>query len=96
MSRLQVDLDRLDRLVDHLRQVGEQLGRLRTDVDARVQQVHGAWTGTAALSAAAAHARWANGAAELHEALVRLQAIATTAHGNYAAAVRANRRMWVL
>ena len=96
MSRLRVDLARLDDLVEQMRRVADQLERVRTEVDSRVQAAQLVWTGRAAHAQVDAHARWTAGAAELHEALESLRSIAATAHGNYAAAVHANRRMWVL
>ena len=48
----------------------------------------------AAEEYAAAHAAWARGARELHVALAQLRRIAATAHGNYGAAIAANRAMW--
>jgi len=94
MSRLRVDLARLDDLVRRMESVAEQLDRVRGEVDARVQQSHVVWTGRAAVAQSAAHARWTAGAAEVQEALESLRVIAGRAHGNYAAAVQANRRMW--
>jgi WXG100 family type VII secretion target len=94
MSRLVVDLDRLAQLVDRMTRFEAQLGRVGEDADARVHLMHAGWTGAAASTQAAAHVQWRAGAAEVHDALVALRAIVATAHGNYAAAVAANRRMW--
>jgi uncharacterized protein YukE len=63
-------------------------------VDARLQALHGTWSGTAAAAQADAHAHWRAGADEVHEALVALRTIASGAHANYTAAVQANRAMW--
>ena len=96
MSRLRVDLAELDRLVERMCLVQQQLGHLRAELDARVAQLHLTWTGEAAAAQVLAHERWAAGAAEVQEALAALHAIAATAHGNYSSAVAANRRMWSL
>jgi|tagenome__1003787_1003787.scaffolds.fasta_scaffold16716916_2 WXG100 family type VII secretion target len=94
MTRLRVDLDRLDDFVRHAQRVAAQLDRVRGEVDTRVRDAQVVWTGRAAAAQVEAHARWAAGAAELHAALESLRVMAATAHGNYAAAVHANRRMW--
>jgi WXG100 family type VII secretion target len=94
VSRLVVDLDRLAQLVDRMSRLEAQLVRVGDDADARVRVLHAGWSGAAASAQAAAHAQWRAGAAEVHDALVALRAIVSTAHGNYAAAVAANRRMW--
>ena len=92
MSRLRVELDRLAELVDRMALVEAQLAQVRSDVAARTSRVD--WTGAAASRHAEAQARWASGAALLHEALAELRAAAAVAHGNYVAAVQANRHMW--
>jgi WXG100 family type VII secretion target len=94
MSRLRIDLERLDRLVEQMRHVQEELRSAHHDVETRVRQAHLTWSGPAAAAQAAAERRWALGAAEVQEALAALHSIAATAHANYAAAAHANRRMW--
>jgi WXG100 family type VII secretion target len=96
MTRLAVDLEQLERLVEHLERGAAQLHRLRADVDGRVAGLHAEWTGAAAAAHEAAQSRWAAGAAEVHEALAVLRSIASGAHANYSAAVQVNRRMWAL
>jgi WXG100 family type VII secretion target len=96
VSRLRVDLVGLDDLVAHLARVERELLDVGSQVDARVRGLHGSWSGGAAAAQAEAHERWSSGAAQVHAALATLRAIAATAHGNYAAAVQANRRMWAL
>jgi WXG100 family type VII secretion target len=94
VTRLRVDLARLDDLVRQMETVAAQLNQVCGEVDTRVQQAHVIWTGRAAVAQLTAHSRWTAGAAEVQEALDSLRAVAATAHGNYAAAVQANRRMW--
>lgn len=96
MSRLRVDLERLDDLVGQMQRVAAQLDRVRSEVDRRVDAAQLEWTGRAASAQHAAHARWSAGAAELHAALESLRATAATARSNYAAAAHTNRRMWSL
>jgi uncharacterized protein YukE len=96
VSRLRVDLAQLDELVVQMRRVQDQLGRVRADLDAQVAELHSTWTGGAAAMQALAHRRWTEGGASVEEALAALHAIAATAHGNYASAAAANRRMWSL
>lgn len=92
MSRLRVDLERLAALIDRMALVEAQLAEIRADVAARTTHVD--WTGAAAARHLEAQARWADGAAQLHDGLAELRAAASTAHGNYLAAAGANRRMW--
>lgn len=94
MTRLVVDLDGLADLVDRMQLFADQLARTRDDADQRVAHLHLRWTGEAADQQAQAHQAWAHAASELQAALVVLRSIATTAHGNYASASAANRRMW--
>ena len=94
MSRIAVDVHRLADFVDRLAAFQAHLGRVGDEVDARLNSLHGTWTGAAAAAQAAAHAQWRTGAGEVQEALAALRVIATGAHGNYAAAVAANRHMW--
>lgn len=94
MSRVVVDLERLCELVDRMELFRAHLAHVRDEVDARLRQVHGDWTGSAATAQAAAHERWRAGACEVEEALAVLRSIAFGAHANYQEAVLANRRMW--
>ncbi len=94
MTRLVVDLERLAHLVERMARLQAQLVRVGDDADARVRQLQAGWSGAAASAQAAAHVQWRAGAVEVHEALAALWAIGSTAHGNYVAAVVANRRMW--
>jgi WXG100 family type VII secretion target len=94
MSRVVVDLERLAELVDRMEVFQAQLTRAGNDADARVRQLHGSWTGTAADTQSAAHAQWRAGASEVQETLAVLRSIVSGAHANYHAAALANRRMW--
>lgn len=93
MSRLVVDLAHLAELIDRMEQYLAHLSAVR-DEAVGVSRLHAAWTGAAAAAEADAHARWSAAAAEVQESLAALHAIASTARGNYDAALLANRRMW--
>ena len=94
MSRVVVDLDALDALVARMARLQDQVARVSEDADARVRDLHGSWSGTAASGYDTVHRRWRAGVSEAQDALVALRSIASTAHANYLAAVAANRRMW--
>jgi WXG100 family type VII secretion target len=96
VSRVVVDLERLAELIDRMEHVQAQLTRTHDDVDARVRQLHGTWTGAAAARQASAHQQWLTGAGEVRHALAVLRSIASTAHANYHSAAAASRRMWSL
>ncbi|MGH3774034.1 MAG: WXG100 family type VII secretion target [Pseudonocardiaceae bacterium] len=89
-----VDLDQLDSVVSRLAAFEQTLERRIADVDARVQHVHGVWSGDAAAAHLAVHREWLAGARRMRTALAEIKAAAATAHGNYTAAVAANQRMW--
>ncbi|MGH3718479.1 MAG: WXG100 family type VII secretion target [Pseudonocardiaceae bacterium] len=89
-----VDLEQLDGVVSRLAAFEQTLERRIADVDARVQGVHGVWSGDAAAAQLAAHREWLAGAGRMRTALAEITAAATTAHANYSAAVAANKRMW--
>jgi WXG100 family type VII secretion target len=80
----------VERMAAYDRAVEAQLAR----IDARARSLSATWTGTAATSYAAAHAEWSRDLAEMRAAVRRLRAVAATAHGNYSAALAANRAMW--
>ena len=92
MTRLRVELDGLVALADRMAAVEAQLARVHDDVTART--AHLQWTGRAAAEHAQAQRQWAAGAVRLHEGLAELRALVHVAHGNYEAALRANRRIW--
>lgn len=94
MSGVVVDLEQLAELIERMARFQHELIRLGDHVEARAQRLHESWIGRAAVEYAQAQARWAAGAAEVHDALVTLRAVAVTAHANFAAATLANRRMW--
>ena len=89
-----VDLEQLELLVERLTAVESQLSEVHDEVETRLRRLRVVWTGRAAAEHQLAHQRWAGGSAEVHEALARLREIARIAHGNYSAAVIANRAMW--
>lgn len=94
MTAFGVDLGALDEAIARMAAFEREVAGQVDDLDARARQVCGSWSGVAAEEYAAAHAAWARGARELHAALAVLRRAAATAHGNYGAAVTANRAMW--
>jgi WXG100 family type VII secretion target len=80
----------LDRMARFERDVQQQLA----EVQARVERLHAAWSGGAAEQHRQVNERWTAGAAQMHRAVGALRRTAATAHGNYSAAVSANRGMW--
>ena len=92
MTRIRVELDGLVALADRMAAVEAQLARVREDVTART--AHLDWNGVAATEHVEAERQWAAGAVLLHEALAELRALVRVAHGNYEAALRANRGIW--
>lgn len=89
-----VNLEQLDNVVSRLAAFEQTLERHIADVDARVQRIHGVWSGDAAAAHLAAHRGWMAGAQEMRTALTEIKAAAATAHSNYSAAVAANKQMW--
>lgn len=89
-----VNLEQLDSVVSKLTAFEQTIERHIADVDARVQRIHGVWSGDAAAAHLAAHRGWVAGAQEMRTALAEIKAAAATAHSNYSAAVAANKQMW--
>ena len=89
-----VDLEQLDELVVQLARFGRALESVQGDVRSRMNRVHAVWRRVAADEHAAAHAQWRSGSVDVHEALQAMRSIASTAHENYAAAIRVNRALW--
>ena len=94
MTRLTVDLERLEQTIERLQRFQQHLARTHEEAERRVQQLQLAWTGEAAAAQATAQHHWAVAAVQVQESLASLRSIAATAHANYTAAVLANRRMW--
>ncbi len=96
MSTHRVDLARLEQTIDDLARFGTALEQMLDQADERVNRLHATWSGMAADEHRAVHAKWVNGAREMHAALAVMRQIAATAHGNYGEAAAANTRMWDL
>jgi WXG100 family type VII secretion target len=94
VTRLAVDLEMLEELLNRMAAFEQRFAAVRDDVDARVRRVRTVWTGRAADEQAVAHERWVVGAREMHEGLAGLHSVASTARENYTSAVQANLRMW--
>jgi WXG100 family type VII secretion target len=93
-SRFRIQPDQLSDLVERMSRFGVDLERALEQVESRVNQLHGTWSGPAAEAQRAAHDEWKRGAAEMREALDMMRRIASTAHGNYTEAAAANLSMW--
>jgi len=94
MSEFAVHLESLADVVERMAGFERAVEQQAADVAARVDRLHATWTGAAADEHALAHRQWTEGMHELRAAIAALRRIASTAHGNYSAAVSANRRMW--
>lgn len=89
-----VDLDSLDDVVTRLANLEKSIEQQLADLDTRIRQIHGVWSGEAAAAQLAAHREWMAGAQQMRAGLGALRAAASTAHSNYSAAVAANKQMW--
>jgi WXG100 family type VII secretion target len=89
-----VSLDDLAHVVDRMAAFDRSLRAALDDIDARVRTLAVTWTGPAAASYAEAHRRWRGDLRRMAGAVEHLRHVAATAHGNYAAALAANRAMW--
>lgn len=89
-----VDTDKLMGIVEKMAQVEARIEAMITEADAEVSGLHATWVGTAAATQADAHRRWAEGAQEMRDALVKLREAAHKAHGNYTGAAKSNQTMW--
>ena len=93
-SRFAVDLDRMQAVTDRMARFDTALDVHLGELDAELARLHATWSGDAARAQHDAHEEWMNAARRMRAALATMQAIATTAHGNYQAAAAANVRMW--
>ena len=89
-----VDVEMLQTVIDRMCGFERTLEQQLDELDARVRRLHGVWSGEAAAEHRRAHEEWSAGAQQMHVAIATLRQIGSTAHGNYAAAIAANRQMW--
>ena len=94
MSGYAVDTGALSGLIDRMAAWSARAEELGDELEWAVRRLHGQWKGDAADAHLAAHQRWHANEAELRAAADRLRAVVAVAHGNYTAAVAANRQMW--
>jgi WXG100 family type VII secretion target len=92
--RYKVDLDELQRVIDGLEAFGKKLDGQLAALDKANGELHVTWEGEAAVAQAQAHAKLAQGAREVHQALVAMHAAARNAHTHYHAAAQANLQTW--
>lgn len=94
MGAFVVDLEMLQDVIDRMCGFERNLSQWLDEIDSQVRRLHAGWTGAAAAEHRRAHGEWLAGAQQMHLAVAALRRIGATAHGNYAAAVVANRAMW--
>lgn len=94
MGAFVVDLEMLQDVIDRMCGFERNLSQWLDEVDSQVRRLHACWTGAAAAEHHRAHDEWRAGAQQMHLAVTALRRIGATAHGNYLAAVAANRSMW--
>jgi WXG100 family type VII secretion target len=63
-------------------------------IDAQLRVLAATWRGPAVTAYLEAHAAWTRDLLTMRAAVTGLRSHAATAHGNYHAAVTANRTMW--
>jgi WXG100 family type VII secretion target len=93
-GRLSVRLEKLDQATEDLDTLAGKLNKHLTDLDTMVRRVTEGWEGEAQDAFSAYYRQWRTASDDLHKALRDLHKVVRTAHGNYAAARRANLRMW--
>jgi WXG100 family type VII secretion target len=92
--RYKVDLDELQRVIEGLDAFQRMLDTQLTSLDAVNSELHVTWEGEAAAANTLAHRKLAQGAREVHQALVAMHAAARRAHASYQAAADANVQTW--
>ncbi len=89
-----VQTEELEDVVARVARFEENLLAAIETADAKVNRLHGVWSGAAADAHRERHTRWRRDAATMHEALGVMRQIAGTAHQNYLAVNAANAQMW--
>ncbi|OMC01062.1 hypothetical protein A5733_03255 [Mycobacterium sp. NS-7484] len=79
--------DRMAQFEQHMEQTLAQLAAVE-------HQLGATWDGEGGRAQAAAQQQWAEGAAEMRQALAHLRVIAEGAHENYHGAAQMNLRNW--
>ena len=95
MGEYRVDTDRLLAMIDTMAEFERHLEAHLAHVDTTVQHLGSSWLGKTAQAAHAAHARWNQGAQQMHDALGLLRVMAEGAHANYSGAVHVNTDNWM-
>lgn len=93
-GRFRVSPDQLADVIDQIARFDTHLEEALEQADAKVDQLHGTWTGAAAAEHKAAHEKWKHGAAQMRAGLETMRKNADIAHGNYTNAAQANAAMW--
>ena len=95
MSAVSVSPAALEDLVDRIASFERLLDLRLARVDAAARALAATWSGNAAASYAATHARCVDDLGVMRAAAAQLRGAVATAHRNYTSAVEANARMWV-
>lgn len=86
--------DELMRLIERMAEVEQRAEASIAAMDAEVHNLHATFVGEAATAHALAHAKWAEGARQMREALKGLRTASHAAHGNYTGAAAKNMQNW--
>ncbi|HEY3530904.1 MAG TPA: WXG100 family type VII secretion target [Nocardioides sp.] len=92
--RYKVDLGELQRVIDSLQAFGGRLDAQLAELDRANGDLHVTWEGEAAAAQTEAHRKLAQGAREVHQALLAMHEAARRAHASYKAAAQANVQTW--
>lgn len=90
----EVDLDLLDETIASMAACGRALDGLLDEVDRRVAELHGTWSGQAASAQATAQQAWEDGFRSMRDGLAAMRAAGDLAGSSYRTATDTNRRMW--
>lgn len=89
-----VDLDLLEETIAAMAACGQALDELLDEVEQRVVELHGTWSGSAASAQAAAQEAWESGFRAMRDGLAVMRAAGDAAGASYHVAIGTNRQMW--
>lgn len=89
-----VDLDLLAETIAAMAQCEAALDERLDEVAQRVAELHGTWSGAAAVAQAAAQQSWEAGFRSMRDGLAAMRAAGDAAGTSYLSAIDANRQMW--
>lgn len=94
MGAFRVDPAALLAVVDQMAAFNKRVEASLAQASALADRIGDSWSGQGAEAEYAAHQQWAQGAADMRDALDRLRITAEQAHANYLGAMQQNSRMW--